>query len=74
MNVKAEFTGTIQSFVTDPSHGGKVTCHKCNDFVAVGDAIPYLDHQHPNEFPKAHFHKRCYNPYAHYYGIDKPID
>lgn len=69
-----EFTGIIQSYVCNPTHGGKVTCHKCNGFIFECDAVPYLDHQHLNEFPKAHFHKDCYNPYEHYYGLDKPLD
>ena len=61
-------------YVTDPSHGGKVTCHKCGGFIAEGNEIGYLDHQHRNEFPAVHFHKHCYNQYDHYYGLDKPID
>jgi hypothetical protein len=60
--------------VTDPSHGGKVTCHKCNGFILHRDWVPYWDHQHKDEFPKEHFHKDCYNRYEHYYGLDKPID
>lgn len=61
-------------YVTNPMHGGKVTCHKCNRFIYEGDDVPYLDHQHRDEFAKAHFHRRCYNQYEHYYGLDKPID
>lgn len=61
-------------YVTNPVHGGKVTCHKCNGFIKKKDSVPYLDHQHRDDFPRYHFHKDCYNPYEHYYGIDKPID
>jgi len=60
--------------VNNPSHGGKVTCYKCNGFNQQKDLVPYWDHQHKTEFPKEHFHKECYNPYQHYYGLDKPID
>lgn len=61
-------------YITNPHHGGKVTCHKCNGFIEEGDDVPYWDHQHVTEYPRAHFHKRCYNGYEHYYGLDKPID
>lgn len=61
-------------FVTNPSHGGKVTCHECGTFIEEGQEMGYRDHQHKDEFPKYHFHKQCYNPWAHYYGIDKAID
>lgn len=61
-------------YVTNPTHGGKVTCYECDGFILEGDSVPYLDHQHRNEFPKVHFHRRCYNPYQHYHGLNKPID
>lgn len=61
-------------YVTDPAHGGKVTCHKCNGFIAEDDDLGYMDHQHTNEFPLIHFHKKCYNGYEHYYGLDRGID
>lgn len=64
----------LSHHVTDPAHGGKVTCHKCNGFIIAAEHEGYSDHQHKDEFPKYHFHKNCYNPYEHYYGIDKPID
>lgn len=64
----------LDAYVTDPSHGGKVICHKCGCFIQEKDHIGYRDHQHNNEFPKEHFHKDCYNPYEHYYGLDRPID
>ena len=60
--------------VTDPSHGGKVTCHKCGGFISYRFWEPYWVNQHKTEFPKAHFHRACYNPYEHYYGLDKPLD
>lgn len=60
--------------ITNPSHGGKVTCHTCSGFIIEGKGTGYLDHQHPKDFPSVWFHTECYNPYEHYYGIDKPID
>jgi len=61
-------------YVTNPNHGGKITCHKCGGFIPEEDAISYWSFQHSDEFPHAHFHKDCYNEYEHYYGLDKPID
>jgi len=63
-----------EAHVTDPSHGGKVTCHKCGSFIQRKDWVPYRDRQHKTEFANYHFHRACYNDYEHYYGIDKPID
>jgi hypothetical protein len=63
-----------QDYLTNPAHGGKVTCYKCNGFIIEGEEIGYWDHQHKDEFPNAHFHKKCFNGYEHYYGLDKPID
>ena len=60
--------------ITNPTHGGKVTCHKCNGFIVEGDGEGYWDHQHRDEFPHVWFHKDCFNRYEHYYGLDKPID
>jgi hypothetical protein len=61
--------------VTDPTHGGKVTCYKCGGFILERDHQGYwADHQSKDEFPMDSFHKDCYNPYEHYYGLDKPID
>lgn len=64
----------VAHHVTDPSHGGKVTCHKCNGFIIAAEHVGFLDHQHRGDFPRAHFHKYCYNEYEHYYGLDRPID
>ena len=61
-------------YITDPTHGGKITCYKCMGFILEGDEVGYWDHQHKTEFPRYHFHKDCYNQYEHYYGLDKPID
>lgn len=61
-------------FLTNPVHGGKVTCHKCGRFIVKEDEVGYMSVQHNDEFPHAHFHKDCYNHYEHYYGLDKPID
>lgn len=63
-----------KGYVTDPSHGGKVTCHKCGGFIGMGMGTWYRDHQHANDFPNTWFHDACYNPYEHYYGLDKLID
>lgn len=62
------------SYLTHPAHGGKVTCHKCEGFIKIGEEMGYLDHQHREDFPSVHFHKLCFNSYEHYYGLDKPID
>ena len=59
---------------TNPAHSGKVDCYKCHGWIMEGDEIGYLDHQHSIEFPSIHFHKWCFNPYEHYYGLNKPID
>jgi len=64
----------MEKFVTNPAHGGKVTCHKCNGFIDEDVWVPYWDHQHKTEFARYHFHQDCFNPYEHYYGIDRPID
>jgi len=61
-------------YITNPVHGGKVTCHKCNGFIKEGDGEGFLDHQHRNDFPNVWFHKSCFNQYEHYYGLDKPLD
>lgn len=64
----------LPNYVTNPNHGGKVTCHKCNGFIEAQEYVPYWDHQHRDEFPKIGFHERCFNRYEHYYGLDKPLD
>jgi hypothetical protein len=61
-------------FVTNPHHGGKVTCHKCGGFIEAQDYVPFWDNQRRDEFPRAGFHEECFNQYDHYYGLDKPID
>lgn len=60
-------------YVTGPQHGGKVTCYKCNGFIVEKDDEPYWEYPDKKKI-LAHFHKDCYNPYEHYYGLDKPID
>ena len=62
------------AYITNPTHGGKVTCHKCGQFIAENEGEGYLDHQHKNDFPAVWFHKECFNQYEHYYGLDRPID
>lgn len=57
--------------VIDLSHGGKVTCHRCNGFIKGAELLIY----HPEDvLDGAQFHKECFNPYEHYYGLDRPID
>lgn len=64
-----------EEFITNPEHGGKVCCHKCGGFITrLSNHVPYLDHQHKNDFPRCWFHEECFNPYEHYYGIDRPLD
>lgn len=58
------------AYVTNPVHGGKVTCHKCNGFITHKD-LWQDDHGY---FPDAYFHEACFNVYDHYYGLDRPID
>lgn len=70
-STKTEWAGC---FVTDPTHGGKVTCHKCNGFIQELEYEPYWDHTHRNDPPNVHFHKTCFNRYEHYYGLDRPLD
>lgn len=62
-----------KSYITNPQHGGKVTCHKCNGFILEGDEKVYWENGDPDTIV-AWFHKDCWNPYEHYYGLDKPID
>lgn len=52
-------------FITNEMHGGKITCHKCNEFIGSQDYRTVYG---------VHFHNGCYNGYEHYYGLDKPID
>lgn len=65
---------TSQNYLTDPTHGGKITCHKCQGFILEGDEKGYFLPVRMNKIAVAHFHNDCYNPYEHYYGLDKPID
>ena len=58
-------------YVTNPIHGGKVTCHKCQGFIFESELESVLSDEHG---PKAYFHKGCFNRYEHYYGLDKPLD
>lgn len=54
-------------YITDPIHGGKITCHKCCGFIT--EMYPYVVYS-----PGVYFHYDHYNGYEHYYGLDKPID
>jgi len=58
-----------EKYVTDPTHGGKVTCHKCNGFIREENLYVFR-----GEMTIVRFHKHCFNQYDHYYGLDKPID
>lgn len=51
--------------ITNPIHGGKVTCHKCGGFLCENDSLFIM---------KVYFHEDCFNRYEHYYGLDRPID
>jgi len=55
--------------ITDPAHGGKVICYKCNGFIMQKDHLGFWDHQHRDEFPKIHFHKECYDPDVDYFAF-----
>lgn len=57
------------SYMTNPNHGGKITCHKCVGFFVEGEEVKTL-----RLTPGVFFHEKCFNPYEHYYGLDKPID
>lgn len=57
-------------YLTNPVHGGKVTCRVCGGFIDQeqkfikrGNTYEHLDSQGPE----------C-NRYANYYGPGKPID
>lgn len=70
--VKPAGSGGLDMHVTNPAHGGKVTCHTCGGFIEEGDEILY---RYPlRSGPDTYFHQKCYNTYEHYYGLDKPID
>lgn len=61
----------MERFVTNPMHGGKVTCHKCGGFIEEGDELTFPE---GNALHGHWWHEHCYNTYEHYYGLDKPID
>jgi hypothetical protein len=54
-------------YITNPVHGGKVTCHKCLGFILEGEGVGYHDHQHRDECPAMWFHKDCYDPDVDYW-------
>ena len=72
--VNAEFISTVDLtrrpipdsayFITDPHHGGKISCYKCSGFFKAGVDVEIKIHG-------VSFHEGCYNSY---YGLDKPID
>lgn len=57
-------------YITNPAHGGKVTCHKCGGFIEEDEAVAYRNVDKPIVL----FHKECFNVYEHYYGLNRPID
>lgn len=60
------FDGPEQEcYVTNPLHGGKATCHTCQEFIVNEKFVMNYG---------VYFHKDCWNGYEHYYGLDKPID
>ena len=63
-----------KSYITNPIHGGKITCHKCNGFIQEGEGKEFVNHPNDDYFPPTWFHTRCFNRYEHYYGLDKPLD
>jgi hypothetical protein len=71
-DVKSADSG-VDMYVTDPAHGGKVTCHKCGGFIDEVDVETLIDTS-KDQPPLAYFHKKCFNRYEHYYGLDKPLD
>lgn len=56
--------------VTDPVHGGKITCHKCGAFIKSNEDWFEFVPGHTGVY----FHVSCFNRYEHYYGLDRPID
>jgi hypothetical protein len=64
---------TREFYVTNPVHGGKETCHKCNGFIKRGEHLIFTNCGGDQEFD-VNFHRDCFNPYEHYYGLDRPID
>lgn len=57
-------------YITNPIHGGKITCHKCGSFIKEGEDWFEFCPEHPGVF----FHIEHFNRSEHYYGLDKPID
>lgn len=57
-------------YVTNPIHGGKVTCEKCGGFIEEGNS----EWIHDEWKVKRYFHRTCFNRYEHYYGFNRPID
>lgn len=46
-------------------------CHKCLKPIIEAERLIF----HPEDaLDGAQFHKSCFNPYEHYYGLDRPID
>jgi hypothetical protein len=52
-------------FVTDPSYGGKITCHACGGFIREDKVFVTFQ-------VGVFFHYDCFNKHEHYYGLDKP--
>ena len=61
----------ISTYITNPAHGGKITCEKCNGFILEGEDSWVLDKWDIRRY----FHTEpCFNRYEHYYGFNRPID
>lgn len=59
---------SLDVYITDPIHGGKIVCHECSDFFRQTKDVPVKYSE------GVYFHEGCFNRYKHYYGLDKPID
>ena len=59
-------------YVTNPAHGGKVTCEKCSSFIDE-NSVYWTVKTSILEYT-VYIHDKCYNAYEHYYGLNKPID
>lgn len=58
-------------YVTDPQHGGKVTCRVCGEFIDMGYEHTFHEQEHDQTLFWCADH---FNRYEHYYGLDRRID
>lgn len=66
-----KLTEKVQSYITNPVHGGKVTCRKCSCFISEGTGGKSMDTDNGHW---VWFCEEHWNRYEHYYDLDKPID